>query len=342
MTTPAPSSTLRPGPPDPDGLAVEVRGLRRRYAGSGRRRSGGAAPGFEAVRGVDLEVRRGELLALLGTNGAGKTSTLEVVEGLAPATGGTVRVLGLDPYADRARLRPRIGIMLQEGGFPGALTVAEMATLWHRTLVRPRSVTEALGMVVLDHRSDAAIESLSGGERRRLDLALALMGRPEVLFLDEPTTGLDPQSRRATWDLVRSLLDQQTTVLLTTHYLEEAEELADRIAIMHEGAIAKAGTLDDIVSRQPTQISFALEAATLLDSLRPVIGAGVSVEQQAGRPRARLETFDPRAVLGALLHWADGRSDLTGLTVVPGSLEQAFLEVARTPQTDPVPAGASR
>ncbi|GAA1433907.1 ABC transporter ATP-binding protein [Microlunatus lacustris] len=342
MTAPAPSVTLRPGPPDPDGLAVEVRGLRRRYSGSGRRRRGGADPGFEAVRGVDLEVRRGELLALLGTNGAGKTSTLEVVEGLAPPTGGTVRVLGLDPYADRARLRPRIGIMLQEGGFPGALTVAEMATLWHRTLDRPRSVAEALGMVVLDHRSGAAIESLSGGERRRLDLALALMGRPEVLFLDEPTTGLDPQSRRATWDLVRGLLEAGTTVLLTTHYLEEAEELADRIAILHEGTVAAAGTLHDIVARQPSRISFALDDPAELATLRPVLGAAVALEQQGGRQRVRLETFDAPAVLGSLLSWAPGRCDLTDLTVLPGTLEQAFLDVARTSAATSDPAGDPR
>ncbi|GAA1824033.1 ABC transporter ATP-binding protein [Microlunatus capsulatus] len=338
MTAPAPSSVLRSGPPDPERPAVEVRGLRRRYRGAGRR-SRGADAGYEAVRGVDLEVHRGELLALLGTNGAGKTSTLEVVEGLAPASGGSVRVLGLDPWADRARLRPRIGIMLQEGGFPGALTVAEMATLWHRTLDRPRSVAEALGMVVLDHRAGSPIESLSGGERRRLDLALALMGRPEVLFLDEPTTGLDPQSRRATWDLVRSLLDAETTVLLTTHYLEEAEELADRIAILHEGAVATSGTLHDIVSRQPTRISFAVQDPADLDGLRAVLGAAVTCDQQGGRPRARLETFDPPAVLTALLGWADGR-DLPDLTVLPGTLEQAFLDVARTPASAPTPAGA--
>ncbi|SDS10471.1 ABC-2 type transport system ATP-binding protein [Friedmanniella luteola] len=340
MTAAAPSATSRTGPPPEDDLAVEVRGLRRRYRGPGRRR--GADEGFEAVRGVDLDVRRGELLALLGTNGAGKTSTLEVVEGLAPPSSGTVRVLGLDPYADRARVRPRIGIMLQEGGFPGALTVTEMATLWHRTLDRPRSVAEVLRLVVLEHRAGAAIESLSGGERRRLDLALALMGRPEVLFLDEPTTGLDPQSRRTTWDLVRGLLDAGTTVLLTTHHLEEAEELADRIAILHEGAVATAGTLHDVVARQPTRISFAVDDPAQLDTLRPVLGAAVGLDQQGGRRRARLETFDAPAALAALLRWSEGRSELADLTVLPGTLEQAFLDVARGPAATPPPPGAPR
>ncbi|GAA3628719.1 ABC transporter ATP-binding protein [Microlunatus ginsengisoli] len=310
---------------------VDVRGLRRRYEGSGRSRTG---HGFEAVRGVDIRVRRGELYALLGTNGAGKTSTVETVEGLAAPSGGTVRVLGRDPFRDRDAVRPRIGIMLQEAGFPGALTVAEMAALWHRTLPSPRSVAEVLDLVVLGHRRDVAIASLSGGERRRLDLALALMGRPDVLFLDEPTTGLDPQSRRATWELIGTLLRERTTVLLTTHYLEEAEALADRIAIMHAGVIAREGTLAEIVSRQPTRITFAVDAAEAADSLeavRRMAGAGFSAERQDGRHHVRLETFDPQPLLRLLLDWAGDRLLLRELRVTPGSLEQAFLDVAAQP-----------
>ena len=328
------------------GPAVEARALRRRY--QGQRRSGRAGrqedQGFEAVRGLDLTVQRGELFALLGTNGAGKTSTLEVLEGLAPATSGQVRVLGHDPFRERDVVRPRIGIMLQEGGFPGALTVREMADLWHRTLDRPRPVGEVLEMVVLGHRAGTAIDSLSGGERRRLDLALALLGRPEVIFLDEPTTGLDPQSRRATWELVRTLLDQRTTVLLTTHYLEEAEELADRIAIMSHGVVATEGTLHDIVSRQPSRISFSVEDPDELDDLRLVLGAGLATEQHGGRTRVAIETFEPRTVLEIVLRWAGHRRDLADLQVLPGSLEQAFLDVARAPAADlttPVHEGAS-
>ena len=217
-----------------DDLVIDVQHLRRRYASSTHDRQG-----FEAVSGVDLQVHRGELFALLGTNGAGKTSLLEVVEGLARPTGGTVRVFGKDPYRQRAQVRPRIGIMLQEAGFPADLTTIETARMWAGTLAAPRPVEEALELVALRGRADVPVSSLSGGERRRLDLALALMGRPEVLFLDEPTTGLDPESRRSAWDLVRGLLDDGTTVVLTTHYLEEAERLADRLAIMHGGRIVQ-------------------------------------------------------------------------------------------------------
>ncbi|MDD9207979.1 ABC transporter ATP-binding protein, partial [Georgenia sp. 10Sc9-8] len=207
-----------------DTSVLTVDGLHRTY-GTGR-------DSFEAVRGIDLHVRRGELFALLGTNGAGKTSTLEVLEGLAPASAGDVRVLGRDPYRERNSVRPRTGIMLQDAGFPPELTAAETARMWRGTLSRPVPVDQALAAVGLEHRAGVRVASLSGGEQRRLDLALALMGRPEVLFLDEPTTGLDPQSRRTTWELVRALLDDGVTVMLTTHYLEEAEELADRLAIL--------------------------------------------------------------------------------------------------------------
>lgn len=189
---------------------IETADLRRHYRG------------FEAVRGIDLTVARGELFALLGTNGAGKTSTLEVLEGQATPTAGTVRVLGRDPYRERAAVRPRIGVMLQEGGFPTELTVTETARMWAGCTSGARPVAEALELTRLSKRGAVRVKQLSGGERRRLDLALALLGRPEVLFLDEPTTGLDAQSRRETWELIRELKQQGTTVLLTTHYLEEA------------------------------------------------------------------------------------------------------------------------
>jgi ABC-2 type transport system ATP-binding protein len=188
---------------------VRASGLRRRYGGT-------AAHGFEAVRGLDLTVRHGELFALLGTNGAGKTSTMELIEGLARPTGGTVTVLGHDPHRERAAIRPRIGIMLQEGGFPGDLTVAETLRTWAGTASRPRPVAEVLALVGLTGRAGVRVKQLSGGEKRRLDLAVALIGRPEVLFLDEPTTGLDPQARAAVWQLVRQLRADGTTVLLTT------------------------------------------------------------------------------------------------------------------------------
>jgi len=225
---------------------IQVRGARRSYGS------------YEAVRGVDLDVRRGELVALLGTNGAGKTSLVELIEGLAPTSAGTVRVFGLDPCAQRRAVAGRIGIMLQEAAFEDSLTVAETARMWAGTLDDPLAVAQVLEAVNLTHRATVRVKSLSGGERRRLDLALAIMGSPEVLFLDEPTTGLDPDSRRDTWDLIRSLVATGVSVLLTTHYLEEAEELADRIAIMQEGRITQAGTLDEVRGEHPT-----LEAAFL-------------------------------------------------------------------------------
>ena len=172
---------------------IQVRGARRSYGS------------YEAVRGVDLDVRRGELVALLGTNGAGKTSLVELIEGLAPTTGGTVTVFGLDPYAQRRAVVGRIGIMLQEAGFEDSLTVIETARMWAGTLDHPLPVAQVLEAVNLTHRAKVRVKSLSGGERRRLDLALAIMGNPEVLFLDEPTTGLDPDSRRDTWELGGSL-----------------------------------------------------------------------------------------------------------------------------------------
>ena len=296
---------------------ITVRDLRRRYGGSGGR-------GFEAVRGVTFSVCRGELFALLGTNGAGKTSTMEVLEGLAPPTRGTVRVLGCDPCRDRARVRRRMGIMLQEGGFPADLTVAEAGRMWAGTLSAPRPVPEALELAGLGHRAGVAVRSLSGGERRRLDLAMAILGRPEVLFLDEPTTGLDPESRRRTWQLIRGLLGSGTTIMLTTHYLEEAEELADRVAIMHQGRIVRAGTPAEVAASQPARISFELPE----DAREPVPDMAGTRASITGRT-VLLQTEDLQRTLTALLGWANSRDLVLGaLDARPASLQEAFHAVA--------------
>jgi ABC-2 type transport system ATP-binding protein len=295
---------------------IDVQDLRRRY--------GGDVDGFEAVSGVTFTVRRGELFALLGTNGAGKTSTLEVLEGLAQPSSGTVRILGHDPYGDRAAVRPRMGIMLQEGGFPSDLTVTETAQLWAGLTTAARPIEEALEVVELAHRADVKIRALSGGERRRLDLALAVLGRPDVLFLDEPTTGLDPQSRRNTWQLVRDLLADGATIVLTTHYLDEAEELADRIAIMHTGRIVISGTAAAIAAAHPARISFELRDPRLRDQL-PDLGALTHTDGA----RVVLHTDDLQQNLTALLGWANSHGiELPGLDARSGSLEQAFLAVA--------------
>ncbi|MFD8009927.1 ABC transporter ATP-binding protein [Streptomyces sp. NPDC058955] len=300
--------------------AIEANDLRRTYAG-----------GFEAVRGLSLSVPRGEIFALLGTNGAGKTSTVELLEGLAAPTGGTARVLGHDPYRERAVVRPRIGVMLQEGGFPSDLTVAETVRMWAGCTSGARPAAEALGAVGLTGREKVRIKQLSGGERRRLDLACALLGRPEVLFLDEPTTGLDAEGRRDTWELVRALRDQGTTVLLTTHYLEEAETLADRLAIMHRGRIVLSGTPAEVTAAQPARIRFALPAGVPAARL-PL---GLKAAEDGGRIEIRTHALQDD--LSALLDWArDHGVRLDGLDARSASLEEAFLDIAS--RTEDAPA----
>lgn len=303
---------------------IEARDVRRTY-GSGTKT-------YDAVRGVDLTLARGELLAVLGVNGAGKTSLVEVLEGMAPATGGTVKVFGHDPHRQRNKVRPRTGIMLQEAGFSGDLTVTETLQMWSGTLSAPRPVAEAMDIVNLGHRADVRVKSLSGGERRRLDLAMATLGRPELLFLDEPTTGLDPASREATWGVVQGMLDHGTSVLLTTHYLEEAEQLADRLVIMAEGRIVREGTVAQITAEEPSKIQFA---ATVL--------AELPLEELAGLPALTrtpatvrndvvLTSSDLQASLGALLGMADARGvRLDNLDASTGSLEQAFLSLSNNP-----------
>ncbi|MFG2916909.1 ABC transporter ATP-binding protein [Kitasatospora sp. NPDC048298] len=306
--------TSRPSRPSDD--VIEVTDLHRHY--------GGGTSGYHAVRGVDLTVRRGELFALLGTNGAGKTSTMEVIEGLAAPTGGTVRVLGRDPFRERAAVRPRIGIMLQEGGFPGELTAAETGRAWAGMTSGARPVAEALELVGLGHRANVRVKQLSGGEKRRLDLAMALLGRPEVLFLDEPSTGLDPEARAAVWQLVRELRAQGTTVLLTTHYLEEAEELADRLAIMHGGRVVTSGTVAEVIAGRPARISFELPDFT--GTALPVLaGAEIGVE---GR-RVTVQTLGLQDTLTDLLGWARQHGIALGaLDARSASLEEAFLAIA--------------
>ncbi|WP_329020953.1 ABC transporter ATP-binding protein [Streptomyces sp. NBC_00690] len=297
-----------------DQYVITVDGLRRSYSG-----------GFEAVGGISFSVARGEVFALLGTNGAGKTSTVELLEGLDAPTAGSVRVLGHDPYRERAAVRPRIGVMLQEGGFPSDLTVAETARMWAGCTTGARPVAEALGLVGLGERAAVRVKQLSGGERRRLDLALALLGRPEVLFLDEPTTGLDAEGRRDTWDLVRALRDSGTTVLLTTHYLEEAESLADRLAIMHRGRIVTTGTPATVTAERPARIRFQLPEGV------PAARLPLSLQAGADGQRIEIRTHQLQESLEELLRWArESQIRLEGLDARSASLEEAFLDIAQT------------
>jgi ABC-2 type transport system ATP-binding protein len=297
--------------------AIEVRNLHQRY------------DDFEAVRGIAFEVGRGELYALLGTNGAGKTTTLDVLEGYDAPSAGEVRVLGHDPFAQRAEVRHRMGIVLQEAGFYKDLTVAETVDAWRRWTPNALERRQVLERVGLAHRADVRAGQLSGGEKRRLDLALAVLGRPEVLFLDEPTTGLDPEARRNVWDLIRGMVAEGTTVLLTTHYLDEAQQLAERLAIMHAGRIVTEGTLAGVLGGRGTRIMFRLPAVHPSDlPYEPGLGRrSVKLDGDA----YTVETRDPQGDLRTLLTWAhESGRELDGLEVRRPSLEEIFLEVAET------------
>jgi ABC-type multidrug transport system ATPase subunit len=221
-----------------DSAVIRAERLTRRYGGKA---------GFEAVRGVDLSVRRGELFALLGTNGAGKTSTLEVLEGLAAPASGTVRLLGRDPFQERRCVRSRVGILLQDAGFPMDLTVGETAKAWAGTTSRPRPVAEALELVGLSSRERVRVRQLSGGERKKLGLALAIMGRPEVLFLDEPTAGLDPIAAEAFDALIKDLSDSlDLTVFMITHDLDSLYAITDRVAVLADKKVVAVAPVREL------------------------------------------------------------------------------------------------
>ncbi len=325
QTIPRPTAPLSFG--EPSAPAVRVRGLRRTY--------GRGPAAYEAVRGVDLDVPTGSITALLGTNGAGKTSTLEVLEGLAPATDGEVSVLGLDPIADRAAIRRRTGILLQRSGFSGDLTVRETLRLWSATLASSRPVDDMLELLSLQQRADVRMLALSGGETRRVDLALTLMGSPELAILDEPTTGLDPESRREVWRIVSDLRDSGATVLITTHYLEEAEALADRLEIMHAGRIVRSGTPTEIAAGYPSTISFA----NVPDVPGDLAGVGRVVHEYG---RTTLETDALQSSLSGLLAWAArNKVELDDLDASSPSLESVFLAIAdgRDPADSSAQAG---
>lgn len=289
-----------------------------------------------AVAGTSFDVQQGEVFALLGTNGAGKTTTLDVLEGYREATHGHVSVYGMDPVKDRDRLAPRLGIMLQEAGFFETLSVAQTVKAWRKYYRAPRALADALEMVGLAHKADTRVGQLSGGERRRLDLALALLGHPDLLFLDEPTTGMDPEGRRASLDLVGGLVREGMTVVLTTHYLEEAEQLADRVAIMHRGTIKRMGSVAEVVAGAGvTRVRFTVSAEVaraIPAPLRPAL------TDKGDRVAVEVRSSDPQLALGRLLHWADESGvTLDELEVRRGSLEDVFLGLADQSADVPVP-----
>jgi ABC-2 type transport system ATP-binding protein len=275
--------------------AIEVRGLTKRYGE------------HEAVRGIDIAVRRGEVFGLLGPNGAGKTTTVEILEGYRTRTGGEVSVLGYDPAKRQIELRRRIGIVLQSGGIYSHVTPREALAHWASFYPHPRDVEEVLGLAGLEEKADARARTLSGGQLRRLDFALALVGDPELIFLDEPTTGFDPAARRDAWETVRNLREGGKTILLTTHYLDEAQALADRVAIVKDGRVLAVGP--------PRELSAG--AAQYTVSYRGTNGE--AIEQQ---------TEDPTRLLNELTNAALERGErLEELSVGRPTLEDVYLEL---------------
>jgi ABC-2 type transport system ATP-binding protein len=276
-------------------LVISIRGLRKSYGD------------VEAVRGVDLEVRRGEVFAFLGPNGAGKTTTVEILEGYRKRSAGEVSVLGEDPeHAGRA-WRERIGIVLQSCRLDPYLTVRESLALYAGYYDAPRPIEETIEQVGLAGKADARASSLSGGQQRRLDVGMALIGDPELLFLDEPTTGFDPSARRQAWETIAGLRDLGKTVFLTTHYMDEAQRLADRVTVISAGEIVARGTPEDLGDREnrPARITWR--------------EGGREVELETTTPVQTLNELTGRAL-------AEGR-DLEGLEVVRPSLEDVYLEL---------------
>jgi ABC-2 type transport system ATP-binding protein len=294
---------------------ISVRGLRMAY---GR---------LEAVGGIDLEVRHGEVLAFLGPNGAGKTTTVEILEGFRKRSGGEISVLGVDPARGDAGWRARIGVVLQESQPEPELTVRECLSLYAGYYPAPRPVAETMEQVGLSGRAGARCGDLSGGQQRRLDVALALIGDPELLFLDEPTTGFDPSARRSAWDVIAGLRNLGKTIFLTTHYMEEAEYLADRIVVLAAGHIVAEGTPATLGGRdtEGLTVRFSLPAGAAVSDLPSQVADAV-VGAVDGSVEAR--SADALPLLGALAAWAAQRHvELPDLTVGRASLEEIYLRL---------------
>ncbi|RSN55275.1 ABC transporter ATP-binding protein [Amycolatopsis sp. WAC 04182] len=273
---------------------------------------------FHAVKDLSFQVRQGEFYALLGTNGAGKTSTLETLEGHRNPTSGTVRVLGKSPR-DRAAIRPEMGIMLQESGFSPDLTVKESIRLIGSLTRRTDRLERVLGVVDLTRKANTKVSQLSGGEKRRLDFATAVYGSPRLVFLDEPTTGLDIQSRDALWDAVDKLREDGSTIVLTTHYLEEAQQRADRIGLMHRGTFHQEGTVSELTRTLPAVIRF---------SLPPSAPALPLQRKREHDGKFVIETFGLQKDLHVLLRWArDNAVELADLEAGPTRLDDVFRAI---------------
>ena len=299
--------------------AISVRNLVKTYPGR---------PPVEAVRGVDLEVGVGECFGLLGPNGAGKTTTLEIIEGLLAPTSGKVTVLGRSWATHESELRERIGISLQETRLSDKLTVRETVTLFRSFYKGGLETDAALGLVSLNEKARAYVDKLSGGQKQRLAVACALVGDPELLFLDEPTTGLDPQSRRQLWDVIRGFKARGRTVLLTTHYMDEAERLADRVAVIDQGKVIALGTPHDLILQVGGEhvVDFTVEGAEPPTDEALMALPTVRTVRRAADGALSLSVAEPGRVLPALLLLLQQSSaKLLGLTTRTATLEDVFV-----------------
>ena len=295
--------------------AIQVRDLVKTYGET------------QAVDGLSFTVEEGEVFAILGPNGAGKSTTVEILEGHRDRSGGEVSVLGVDPGRAGADFRDRLGIVLQQAGIDRELTVREVLHYYRTAYSRPRDVDELIELVELQEKADDRVGTLSGGQQRRVDLALGLVGDPDLIFLDEPTTGFDPAARRRSWDLIRNLTSLGRTVVLTTHYLDEAENLADRVAVLAGGRIVAEGTPGELRDSfgEGTRISFELPVVNepLSSLLDPLTGTSRGRDR-----RIEITTNAPTADLAHVTAWATARGiELTGLQVVSTELEDVYLDL---------------
>jgi ABC-2 type transport system ATP-binding protein len=296
------------------GTAIQVTDLRKRYGE------------VEAVKGISFELAEGECLAMVGPNGAGKTTTVEILEGFRPRSSGEVRVLGMDPEHAERDFRERIGIVLQSSGLDRNLTVKEMVYFYGSYYPAPRDVDETVELVGLGEKRDSRVKALSGGQQRRLDLALGIVGDPDLIFLDEPTTGFDPSARRHSWELVDNLRSLGKTILLTTHYMDEAQNLADRVLVLARGTIVAEGSPESLGGRDLAEavISFRLPAGLSLGDLPSGLPSRPEVQDNL----VLLRTPTPTAALNLLTGWAVGRGEeLEALAVTRPSLEDVYLEL---------------
>lgn len=294
--------------------AIEVRGLEKRYGD------------VSAVNGISFRVAEGEVFAFLGPNGAGKTTTVEILEGFRPRSSGDISVLGSDPGRSDPLLKARIGIVLQECGIQGEFTVTEAIDIYGSSYPKRIATDRLIDLVELGDKRDTRIKKLSGGQRRRVDLALGLVGDPDLVFLDEPTTGFDPGARRSAWAMIKNLCTLGKTIFLTTHYMEEAQYLADRIAVINHGEIIAEGPPDELGGRQlaATTIRLPLDGEIGAGDLPDLGNANVATSVDA----LCIETDSPAATLNTLTGWALDRSlTLNEMTVTKPTLEDIYLEL---------------